>query len=156
RSRETRDRAVHHLPRREELASRRRHRHAGDRALPRVPWRRRRDAAQGRLRLRELPPLPWRPRSLARACAPARMRHGALSRYGICLVLVACGGGGGGDDGGCSGSCGIAAPSALSALEVQTIVRQAVNEAQARNAPASVAVVDRVGNVLAVFRMTGA
>ena len=85
------------------------------------------------------------------------MSHGVLSRLGICLVLVACGGGSGsGDDGGCSGSCGTAAPSALSAVEVQTVVRQAVNEAQARNAPATVAVVDRVGNVLAVFRMTGA
>jgi len=85
------------------------------------------------------------------------MSKGVLPRLGICLLLAACGGGGGGsDDGGCSGSCGIAAPSALSALEVETIVRQAVNEAQARNTPASVAVVDRVGNVLAVFRMSGA
>jgi uncharacterized protein GlcG (DUF336 family) len=36
------------------------------------------------------------------------------------------------------------------------VVRQAVHEAQARGAPATIAVVDRVGNVLAVFRMTGA
>jgi uncharacterized protein GlcG (DUF336 family) len=84
------------------------------------------------------------------------MSHGAWSRFGLCVVLAACGGGGAGDDGGCSGSCGTAAPTALSAVEVQTIVRQAVNEAQARNAPAIVAVVDRVGNVLAVFRMNGA
>jgi len=83
------------------------------------------------------------------------MSHGVWSRVGVCVVLAACGGGGD-DDGGCSGSCGTAAPTALSAVEVQSIVRQAVNEAQARNAPATVAVVDRVGNVLAVFRMTGA
>ena len=33
---------------------------------------------------------------------------------------------------------------------------RAVAEAQARNARATIAVVDRVGNVLGVFRMTGA
>lgn len=45
---------------------------------------------------------------------------------------------------------------ALTVAEVQQIVAQAVNEAQARNLPSVIAVVDRVGNVLAVFRMNGA
>ena len=45
---------------------------------------------------------------------------------------------------------------ALSVNDVQQIIAQAVGEAQARNLPADIAVVDRVGNVLAVFRMTGA
>lgn len=50
-------------------------------------------------------------------------------------------------------------PSALAMLsvaDVEKIISQAVGEAQARNARGTVAVVDRVGNVLGVFRMTGA
>jgi len=39
---------------------------------------------------------------------------------------------------------------------VQRILAQAVGEAQARNVRATIAVTDRVGNVLAVFRMNGA
>lgn len=48
------------------------------------------------------------------------------------------------------------AQTALSAGEVNQIVRQAAAEAAARNAPATIAVVDRVGNVLGVFQMNGA
>jgi uncharacterized protein GlcG (DUF336 family) len=44
----------------------------------------------------------------------------------------------------------------LSAAEVQQIIAQGVAEARARNLPATLAVVDRVGNVLAVFTMNGA
>ena len=44
----------------------------------------------------------------------------------------------------------------LSVAEVQTIMAQAVSEAQRRNLPSVIAVVDRVGNVLGVFRMNGA
>ncbi len=44
----------------------------------------------------------------------------------------------------------------LSAIDVEKIISQAVGEAQARGVRGTVAVVDRVGNVLAVFRMTGA
>ena len=44
----------------------------------------------------------------------------------------------------------------LSIAEVEKIVSQAVGEAQARGVRGTIAVVDRVGNVLAVFRMTGA
>ena len=72
---------------------------------------------------------------------------------------AACGGGGGeggGSPGGCTGGCATLAPVALSVPEVQRIISQAVQEAQARGARATIAVVDRVGNVLAVFRMTGA
>jgi uncharacterized protein GlcG (DUF336 family) len=45
---------------------------------------------------------------------------------------------------------------ALTVADVQKIVAQAVGEAKARGAKATIAVVDRVGNVLAVYRMTGA
>ncbi len=55
----------------------------------------------------------------------------------------------------CSGSCFLTGQ-ALSVAEVETIVAQAVHEANARSANGSIAVVDRVGNVLAVYRMSGA
>jgi len=45
---------------------------------------------------------------------------------------------------------------ALTVAEVQQIIAQAVGEAQARSLAATIAVVDRVGNVLAVFQMTNA
>lgn len=68
---------------------------------------------------------------------------------------------------GCSGSSGNAgstacvpncnAPAnALSEDDVRRVIAQAVGEAGARNARATVAIVDRAGNVLAVFRMAGA
>ncbi len=44
----------------------------------------------------------------------------------------------------------------LAASDVSQIISQAVGEAQARDARATIAVVDRVGNVLAVARMTDA
>ncbi|MGH8051456.1 MAG: heme-binding protein [Arenimonas sp.] len=44
----------------------------------------------------------------------------------------------------------------LTVVDVEKIISQAVGEAQARNIRGTVAVVDRVGNVLGVFRMTGA
>jgi uncharacterized protein GlcG (DUF336 family) len=73
------------------------------------------------------------------------------------MVLAACGGGGGGSgSGGCGGDCAATNPSALSVADVQQVIAQAVFEAQARNAKATIAVVDRVGNVLGVFQMTGA
>ncbi|MCI5045452.1 MAG: heme-binding protein [Aquisalinus sp.] len=43
----------------------------------------------------------------------------------------------------------------LTVSDVETVLAQAVTEASARNIPASIAVVDRVGNVLAVFSMNG-
>jgi uncharacterized protein GlcG (DUF336 family) len=56
---------------------------------------------------------------------------------------------------GCTGSC-VSATSLLTSADVGRVIAQAVQEAQARSAPATIAVVDRVGNVLAVYRMTGA
>lgn len=44
----------------------------------------------------------------------------------------------------------------LSAADVQQVIAQAVGEAQARKLPGVIAVTDRSGNVLAVFRMNGA
>lgn len=82
------------------------------------------------------------------------------------LALTACGGGGGGGGSGASAPpttptvpanlYAIPALRQLDTTDVGKIVAQAVNEAQARNVKGVVAVVDRVGNVLAVFKMTGA
>ncbi|VAV96595.1 hypothetical protein MNBD_ALPHA04-171 [hydrothermal vent metagenome] len=44
----------------------------------------------------------------------------------------------------------------LTVTDVQKVIAQAVGEATARNLPSVIAVTDRVGNVLAVFRMNGA
>jgi uncharacterized protein GlcG (DUF336 family) len=65
-------------------------------------------------------------------------------------MLAGCGGGAG------EGSNQIPSPNALTSTDVATVIAQAVAEAKARNAPATIAVVDRVGNVLGVFAMTGA
>ena len=56
---------------------------------------------------------------------------------------------------GCTGSCGTAA-SFLTVSAVQQVIAQAVAEATAQGSPATIAVVDRPGNVLAVFQMNGA
>lgn len=95
----------------------------------------------------------------------------------VALTLTSCGGGGGSNDfGGTPSPSPTTAPPtttptptpgsgglftaplqrSLSVTDVQTVIAQAVGEAQARNLPSVIAVVDRVGNVLAVFRMNGA
>jgi uncharacterized protein GlcG (DUF336 family) len=83
----------------------------------------------------------------------------------VSLLLVAgCGGAGSGSESpdvapdtpqSCDGSCA-SASTFLTAADVQDVIARAVAEAQARNAPATIAVVDRVGNVLGVFAMNGA
>jgi uncharacterized protein GlcG (DUF336 family) len=85
-----------------------------------------------------------------------------------CAVLASCGGGSnsgsptgtapppsGTPDSGCTGSCATA-QSFLGTAEAQTIIAQAANEAQAQGKPAVIAIVDRLGNVLAVYKMNGA
>ncbi len=80
----------------------------------------------------------------------ARLAAGAL------LALSGCGGGDGiTGDSGCAGFCSDT-PTALSVAEVKQILSQAVAEAGAHSAAATIAVVDRTGNPLGVFRMTGA
>ncbi|MDB5738147.1 MAG: hypothetical protein JWO65_1815 [Sphingomonas bacterium] len=84
------------------------------------------------------------------------------------LMLSSCGGGGGGSGGSGSSSSSsggastptnyyaVPAQEALTTGDVGAIIAQAAAEAQARGKPAIVAVVDRVGNVLALFNMNGA
>ena len=82
------------------------------------------------------------------------------------LILSACGGGGSGGSGTPTPSpapapspttlYAVPAAESLSVTDVQKVIARAAAEAAARHLPAVIAVVDRVGNVLAVFRMTGA
>ena len=98
-------------------------------------------------------------------------RRGAISTVAAAaLVLTGCGGGGSG--GGNQGPprqgpsptptptpgtvYARPAQESLSMGDVQRVLAQAVGEAQARGQPSVIAVTDRVGNVLAVFRMNGA
>jgi uncharacterized protein GlcG (DUF336 family) len=50
----------------------------------------------------------------------------------------------------------VPAQESLSVADVQQVMAQAITEARARNMPATIAVTDRVGNVLGVFVMNGA
>ncbi|QLC21314.1 heme-binding protein [Parasphingopyxis sp. CP4] len=88
------------------------------------------------------------------------------------FALAACGGGGsGGTPGNTQGNPAPAPPpppppavtqyavpaqESLSAADVRQVIAQAAGEATARGLPVAIAVVDRVGNVLAVYAMTGA
>ena len=87
------------------------------------------------------------------------------------LALASCGGGGPSSSGGATGGTAptptptpppagqvfaVPAAESLSTAEVGTIIAQAAAEARARNLAATIAVTDRVGNVLAVFAMPGA
>ncbi|MAL94561.1 MAG: hypothetical protein CME40_05750 [Haliea sp.] len=82
-------------------------------------------------------------------------------------LLTACGGGGGGgssegsspdrdpvDNAPCEGQCATA-DSRLTEADVRRVLAQGVHQAEALGANATLAVVDRVGNVLAVYRMAG-
>ncbi|HOX70735.1 MAG TPA: heme-binding protein [Dokdonella sp.] len=96
-----------------------------------------------------------------------------IIRFGTLLVgacmLFACGGGSntgsdvgtnpgtpaGNGDSGCAGSCANA-NSFLTVDDIQKVIAQAVAEAQAQSKPATITVIDRVGNLLGAYRMTGA
>lgn len=91
------------------------------------------------------------------------MRLSLLCWLGLVTGLVACGGGSGGSSAGsspdrdpvdaapCIGQCADAGVR-LSVSDVETVLAQAAHQADALGEPATVAVVDRVGNVLAVYR----
>ena len=85
-------------------------------------------------------------------------RRRASLPIAMLLVLTGCGGESTQSDTGvdvappCTGSCATSAAS-LSVVEVERVLAQAITEARARSTHATIAVVDRVGNVLAVYRM---
>jgi len=102
------------------------------------------------------------------------MMRGGIGSFWLtasALVLASCGGDGPPSNGGATGAPGpaptpspppagqvfsVPAAESLSSAEVGTIIAQAATEARARGAAATIAVTDRVGNVLAVFAMPGA
>ncbi len=78
------------------------------------------------------------------------------------FLLSSCGGGssshgsGGGGGGGGGPLYTVPPQVGLSVSDVKQVLAQAIFEAQAQGQPAAIAVTDRVGNVLAVYSMTGA
>lgn len=93
-----------------------------------------------------------------RLASGRRARLAALAIAALAQAGSQCGGGGGGGDGGggnaCDGSC---AQQRLETADVELVIRQAVAEATVNGvASATIAVVDRVGNVLAVHQMPAA
>ncbi len=93
-------------------------------------------------------------------------RKSAALLAGVSLLLSSCGGGGSSSSGGtptppappppANQSYSVPAQETLSVTDVQQVIAQSVAEAQARALPVTIAVVDRVGNVLGVFAMNGA
>jgi uncharacterized protein GlcG (DUF336 family) len=91
-----------------------------------------------------------------------------LSRWAVfvaALALASCGGGGGSSvtttsppptTGGGQGVYSLPAAEALTSADVQKILAQSIAESKARNLPVVIAITDRVGDVLAVYSMTGA
>ena len=78
----------------------------------------------------------------------------------VAFLLASCGGGGGGGDAANPPTppsqtpvFAVLAQEALTSADVQKILAQTIEEAGARSKPAVIAVVDRVGNVLAVFQI---
>ena len=95
------------------------------------------------------------------------MRFRAIIAALATIALAACGGGGSSTPssavtptptGTATAAASYTAPAqeALTVGDVQKVLAQAAAQASADSSPATVAVVDRVGNVLAVMRMTGA
>lgn len=96
------------------------------------------------------------------------LRHRLSAFAALSALMLASCGGGGGSSGGSGGSptptptptptrlYADPAQEALTVADVENVVAHATAEAQARSLPAVIAVTDRVGNVLAVFRMNGA
>ncbi len=72
------------------------------------------------------------------------------------LFAIAGGSCSGGGSGSSAAPEGVGPQAFLTEADVRRVISQAVGEARARGVGAHVAVVDRVGNVLAIFRMNGA
>ncbi len=76
-----------------------------------------------------------------------------LSLFTLPFFLSACSGGDSSDGNStCDGDCANT-PTRLTTTDVAQVLSQAIQEAQAQNIDATIAVSDRVGNILAVYRM---
>lgn len=82
----------------------------------------------------------------------------------LATIVVGCSGSGNGTSeegtapaatGPCNGFCSTDNPQSLTVADVTQILAQGIAEADARGVDATMAVVDRVGNVLAVYRVNG-
>jgi uncharacterized protein GlcG (DUF336 family) len=97
-----------------------------------------------------------RARGLNRA---ARLSAGLVAGALLATALYGCGGGGGGSSGGggnpAAAQNGVAPPANLTVADVNQVVTQAGNKATSLGRAATIAVVDRVGNVLAVVNVGG-
>lgn len=87
--------------------------------------------------------------------------RGVLASLVVSALLQGCGGGGASGGGsapaGFANDCGAnCAQDVLTAQDVEQVIAQAVTAAQAQGQLATVAVTDRVGNVLGVYAMNGA
>lgn len=104
-----------------------------------------------------------RRRHLLSSCGVAAHRTTA-ALAAAALLLASCGGGGDSPSPAATPPptpsptpvYSVPAQEALTIADVQRIMAQGVAEAKASNRPAVIAVVDRVGNVLGIFRMNGA
>src|SRR5579871_1077230 len=108
----------------------------------------------------QLPQLPPNTNSRSPEGGERTMRGQLALAALIAASLVSCGGGGAavtstGSDpvaSSCTGNCA-SATTLLGVNDVQQVIAQGVAEARARGVNATIGVVDRVGNVLAVYRM---
>ncbi len=94
-----------------------------------------------------------------------KMRQSISLVSALALALAGCGGGGSSTSPVVTpppppppptASFTVPAQVSLSVTDVERVLAQAITEARAQNLPSTIAVTDRVGNVLAVFNMTGA
>jgi uncharacterized protein GlcG (DUF336 family) len=95
----------------------------------------------------------WRTRRTRRLGVGLAVLAAAVA---VGATVVDCSSGGGGGGGGRAGGTGVGTSTNLTSAQVASIIVQAANEASARGTPATIAVVDRSGNVLGVEQMAGA
>ena len=83
------------------------------------------------------------------------MRRILLSLLATLGLIIGCGGSGnsGGQDGGCDGSCPF---QHLTVEDTQKILKQAIATSRAKGVDSTFAILDRIGNVLALYQMDGA
>lgn len=86
-----------------------------------------------------------------------RIAIGVATCVAVPLILISCGGGGGGSSGSTTAALSFnvepLGSQSLSAAEVNDIVARAVQASISRGVQSTIAITDRVGNVLAVYRM---
>lgn len=104
----------------------------------------------------------WLLRAKIFCCSSPAKHLGQMIKFltlSCCVALTACGGGGSNSSAGSASNCNVNAattPQSLSAPEVEAIIAKAEQAATTLGTNATIAVTDRVGNVLGVYQMPGA